>query len=71
MLQWGDEAKAAFGNIKKALTDATLPFHPKQEVPTSIMTDASLCAVRAVLQQYIDSVVPDSLFFKKVEACRN
>ena len=54
-LQWDDEAKTAFGNIKKALADATLLFHPKQEAPTSIMTDASSCAVRAVLQQYIDT----------------
>ena len=34
-LQWDYEAKAAFGNIKKALADATLLFHPKQDAPTS------------------------------------
>ena len=54
-LQWDDEAKAAFGNIKKALADATLLFHPKQDAPTSVMTDASSCAVGAVFQPYIDT----------------
>ena len=54
-LQWDDEAKAVFESIKTALADATLLFHPKQDAPTSLMTDASLCAVGAVLQQYIDT----------------
>ena len=68
MLQWDDEAKTAFGNIKKALADATLLIPPKQEVPTSIMTDTSLCAVRAVLQQYIDTQwYPIAYFSKKLK----
>ena len=54
-LQWDDEEKAAFGNIKKALANATLIFHPKQEAPTSIMINASSCAIGAGLQQYIDT----------------
>ena len=54
-LQWNNEAKTAFENIKTALADATLLFHPKQDAPTCIMTDASSCAVGAVLQQYIDT----------------
>ena len=68
MLQWDDEAKAAFENIKKALADAMLLFHPKQDTPTSIITDASSCAVRAVLQQYIDTQwCPIAYFSKKLK----
>ena len=52
-LQWNDDAMAAFTTIKEALASATLLFHPKQEAPTSIMTDASSSAVGAVLQQYV------------------
>ena len=53
-LQWNDQATEAFTNIKQALATATLLFHPKQDAPTSIMTDASDHAVGAVLQQYVD-----------------
>ena len=28
-LQWDDDAKAAFGKVKKAVVDAKLLFHPK------------------------------------------
>jgi len=52
--QWNDQATIAFQNIKQALSKATLLFYPKQDTPTSIMTDASSCAVGAVLQQYIN-----------------
>ena len=53
-LQWNDNTMAAFTTIKEALASAILLFHPKQEAPTSIMTDASSSAVGAVLQQYIN-----------------
>ena len=67
-LQWDDEVKAAFESIKTALADATLLFHPKQDAPTSIITDASLCAVGAVLQQYIDTQwCPIAYFSKKLK----
>ena len=72
MLQWDDEAKAAFEKIKKALADAALLFHPKQDAHTSIMTDASSCAVGAILQQYIDTQwCLIAYFSKKCEASRN
>ena len=45
-LQWNDQADDSI--------TTTLLFHPKQETPTSIMTDASDHAIRAVLQQYVD-----------------
>ena len=44
----------AFSDIKHALAHATLPFHPKLDAPTYIMTDASNIAVGAILQQSID-----------------
>ena len=67
-LQWNDEAKMAFGNTKIALADATLLFHPKQDAPTCIMTDASSGAVGAVLQQYIDTQwCPIAYFSKKLK----
>ena len=67
-LQWNDDAMAAFTTIKEALASATLLFHPKQEAPTSIMTDASSSAVGAVLQQYIDHQwCPIAYFSKKLK----
>ena len=68
-LQWNDAAMTAFTKIKEALVSATLLFHPKQDTPTSIMTDASLVAVGAVLQQYINNqwCTSYSVFFKKAK----
>ena len=62
------QATMAFENIKQALSKVTLLFHPKQDAPTSIMTDASSCVVEAVLQQYIDSQwCPIAYFSKKLK----
>ena len=67
-LQWNSQAATAFTNIKQALASATLLFHPKQEAPTSIMTDASDYAVGAVLQQYVDQQwCPIAYFSKKLK----
>ena len=67
-LQWDEDATAAFSAIKEALASATLLFHPKQDAPTSIMTDASSFAVGAVLQQYIDHHwCPVAYFSKKLK----
>ena len=43
----------AFTAAKQALATATLLIHPTPEAPTSLMTDASACAVGAVLQQQV------------------
>ena len=64
-LQWDDDATAAFSAIKEALASATLLFHPKQDAPTSIMTDASSFAVGAV---HRSPLVPCCVFFEEVEA---
>ena len=67
-LQWNEQATEAFTNIKQALATATLLFHPKQDAPTSIMTDASDHAVGAVLQQYVDQQwYPIAYFSKKLK----
>jgi hypothetical protein len=46
-LAWNEESITAFNTIKQALADATLLVHPKPHAPTSIMVDASDCAVGA------------------------
>ena len=51
---WTQQTTKAFSDIKHALAQATLLFHPKLDAPTCIMTDASSIAVGAVLQQSID-----------------
>ena len=67
-LQLNDNATAAFSAIKGALASATLLFHPKQDAPTSIMTDASSFAIGAVLQQYIEHQwCPIAYFSKKLK----
>ena len=54
-LQWTDDTSDAFTTVKQALATATFLFHPTPDAPTSIMTDASACAVGTVLQQYVDN----------------
>ena len=54
-LQWSDECISAFEKPKTALSQATLLFHPTPDALTSVMTDASNIAVRAVLQQIVDN----------------
>ena len=57
----------AFADIKHALAQATLLFHPKPDAPTCIMTDASNVAIGAVLQQLIDGQwCPVSFFSTKL-----
>ena len=54
-IQWTDVTTKAFIDIKHALAQATLMFHPpKPDAPTYIMTDASNVAMGTVLQQLID-----------------
>ena len=63
MVQWNDDALTT---IKETLANATLLSHPKPDVPTNIVTDASNIAVGAVLQQYINYCwCPIAYFSKK------
>ena len=62
-----DQSSATFDSMKEALSEATLLAHPKPHAPTCIMTDASDCAVGAVLQQQIgEGCCPISFFSKKL-----
>jgi len=68
-LQWTEVTTKAFVDIKHALAQATLLFHPKPDAPTCIMTDASNVAVGAVLQQFIDGQwCPVSFFSTKLRS---
>ena len=62
---WPDTAMAAFSNIKNALANASLLYHPAQEAPTCIITDASDVTVGAVLQQYTKGRWHPLAFFSK------
>ena len=67
-LQWTDDTSAAFTTVKQALATATLLFHPTPDALASIMTDASSCAVGAVLQQYVDNKwCPISYFSRQLQ----
>ena len=62
---WTEASIAAFSNIKNALANASLLFHPTPDAPTSIITDASDIAVGAVLQQYVNGQWCPLAFFSK------
>ena len=64
-LPWDDKATAAFTAIKEALAKATLLAHPKPHAPSRIMTDASDCAVGAVLKQQMEESWQSIAFFSK------
>ena len=51
---WTQPTTKAFSDIKHVLAHTTLLFHPKLDVLTCIMTDASSVAVGTVLQRSID-----------------
>ena len=53
---WTQQTSKAFSDIKHALAQATLLFHPKLDAPTCIMTDASSIAVGAVLPSTPSSI---------------
>lgn len=66
-LQWTPDALSSFTNIKDALANVTLLFHPVVNAPTSLMTDAFDLAIGAVLQQLIDGHwQPLSYFSRKL-----
>ena len=68
-IQWTEQTTKALTDIKQALAQATLLFHPKQDAPTCIMTDASNIAVGAVLQQFIEKQwCPIAFFSTKLNA---
>lgn len=68
-LVWTDAMVKSFQDSKKALAEATLLAHPRQDAPISLTTDASDYAVGAVLQQSVNGVtVPLAFFSKKLRS---
>lgn len=66
-LDWSDEAKKAFENLKKALANAALLAHPVKNAQLAVMTDASDKATGAVLQQRVkNSWQPLGFYSKKL-----
>ena len=49
-IQFENDATTAFTTVKESLAQASLPFHPKLDAATNIMTDASDVAMGAILQ---------------------
>lgn len=64
-LVWTPERVSAFANTKKALSDAVMLVHPDPNAPIALLTDASDCAVGAVLQQQVGSVWQPLAFFSR------
>lgn len=64
-IEWNSEAECAFEKSKEALANATLLAHPAQNMPLSIMVDASNLAIGAVLQQEIKKKWQPLAFFAK------
>ena len=64
-LTWTPDAEVAFTAVKDALVDATLLVHPQADALTCLITDASDCAVSAVLQQRINSVWSPFAYFSR------
>lgn len=66
-LEWSEAADRAFTTIKERLASSTLLVHPRHNAPTSLMVDASHCAIGGVLQQHIrGSWHPLGFFSKKL-----
>ena len=64
---WTASCQQAFEAAKTALSEAVMLVHPQQHAPTCITTDASNCAVGAVLEQFINGRwKPISFFSKKL-----
>ena len=66
-LSWTEEKLLAFEAIKDALSKAITIFHPVQNAPLRLVTDASDTAVGATLEQIVKGrIQPIGLFSKKL-----
>ncbi len=64
-LQWTTALQEAFCNSKTALAEATLLYHPQDQAPTTLTTDASDTAIGAVLEQECQGVRRPIAFYSK------
>nr|VZI18689.1 unnamed protein product [Spirometra erinaceieuropaei] len=60
-----EDAVKSFNDVKAALAIATLLAHPRADAPLTLMTDASITAVGASLQQTVSGVLQPLAFFSK------
>ena len=65
MIVWTDECKAAFGEAKRLLAEATLLQHPSPSAETRLTTDASGLAVGGKLEQKTRGAWRPVAFFSK------
>ncbi|XP_066965678.1 uncharacterized protein [Macrobrachium rosenbergii] len=64
-LVWGPSQQQAFSLTKAALTEATTLAHQDPNAPLQLMTDASIVACGAVLEQIVTSAPQPIAFFSK------
>ncbi|KII71861.1 Transposon Ty3-G Gag-Pol polyprotein [Thelohanellus kitauei] len=62
---WSDDMNSAFDEVKKALSNATLLTYPHTGAPLALTVDASMVAIGAVLEQYVDDIWQPIGFFSR------
>jgi hypothetical protein len=65
-IAWTPELHKAFEECKASLSRATLLAHPEPTAQLAIVTDASISAMGAVLQQRVDNTWQPLAFFSKM-----
>ena len=67
-VQWTDDTRQQFEDVKKALADATHLSHQVPEAPLGLFVDASDTGVGAVLQQHVNNTwLPLGYFSKTLQ----
>ena len=69
--RWTEQTIAPFAAVKQALVQAMYLAHPKPDVPTHIICDASDNAVGAVLQQFMNEKWCPIAFFKETSTSKD
>jgi len=64
-VEWSEESKQAFQNIRKEIRNLVSLAHPVPNARTILSTDASATAVGAVLQQEINGKITPIAYFSK------
>ncbi|CAL1568882.1 unnamed protein product [Knipowitschia caucasica] len=65
VVEWSPERVLAFDRAKTALAEAALLTHPDPTAPVALTTDASDCAVGAVVEQWSDGAWRPLAFFSR------
>lgn len=64
-ISWTEDAEAAFDEFKRALADATLLAHPRENARLVLCTDASDFAIGAALHQVEGGIIEPLAFFSR------